>query len=194
MLASAKIRWNRASFLWHGLLAGLVIFQLSMILLRGLLENLHATELNLYQLALLAHKSIGILTFFVVCIYLLGKLAGYLGSWRNVFPWISRVGRAAIIEDIKSLGRLCLPVRIYGGGLAGLVQGLGLLLIAGVASSGFLSFLLWNYTEAQHLAAIIFSWHRNLAVLVWWFIGGHSLMALLHRLLPKRFWNVIANE
>lgn len=187
MSAEKKYRWNRASFVLHALVGLAVIFQLSMILLH---ESFKGTGLS--HTVISAHKYVGIAAFFILVIYVFGKLGGRFGGWRGAFPWLSQQGRRAIGADLKSLVKLRLPVRTCGGGLAGLVQGLGLLLILAMASTGFVSYILWNYLDLTDAAGYVFSWHRNLGVLVWWFVGGHVGMALIHRITPERYWTVTA--
>ena len=132
---------------------------------------------------------LGLFIFLLALIFLIRKifLSGNT-SWEKLFP-IKKADRKLVLEDLKILFTLKIPVRSLGGGLAGLIQGLGVLLVFGLAGIGTLAFISWTFPVLN-----ITSWggplietHKFFAVLIWWYLGGHIGMTCLHKILPQKF-------
>lgn len=86
-------------------------------------------------------------------------------SLRVLFPWSKR-GRQNVLEDLMVLRRLRLPLRDRGEpGLAGLVHGLGLLCVSGMAVTGSIIFSLLGPSGFQWPAMLtLLDVHAYLAV------------------------------
>lgn len=168
--------WTPWVLTLHSMIALVAIFQLAVI---GLRHYWHAMPHGF----MIAHKWVGVVALVIVLLYLLTKLKQQ--RLAEIFPW-GRQGVAAIGMDIKTLLTLKLPHRASGG-LPGLVQGFGILLILAMALSGSVCWILFQFADLQHFASQLFQVHKVLGTLVWWFVGGHAMMAILHRLLPHRY-------
>ena len=101
-----------------------------------------------------------------------------------LFPWFSQARRVAFIEDLRTalqgLRQLRLPEAVPQSPLANAVDGLGLLAVLAVATSGTGWWLLETASPAA--ADLIREVHHALSTLVWIFLVGHAGIALLHEL------------
>ena len=133
------------------------------------------------------HVASGVFTFFCVAIYLISRLCSQdPPGWKHLFPWWGKEAKQ-VWQDICTVGRLRLPVR-PAGGLAGLLQGLGLLLVFTMGILGITWFLIWSvFGNIQPLAHNIIGLHADLSTLLWIYVGGHSFMAIMHRIVSERF-------
>lgn len=89
-----------------------------------------------------------------------------------------------MIDDVKMLCRFQLPDRDFGG-LAGLIQGLGFLLLFLVALLG----TLWLVIPANYVGASLLyeikELHQFFAQIVWYYLAGHVGMFLIHVIVDK---------
>jgi len=131
--------------------------------------------------AFLVHKFVGLVAFGFVVVYWCWVLTGRRDKLKHLFSWITSLGRMQIKSDVFSLLRGRLPEHPDGGGLAGTIHGLGLLLVTLVGFCGLLLFLFLPQThqmpEGVHF---IKETHANFAYWIWWYVIGHSAMAFWH--------------
>jgi len=101
---------------------------------------------------------------------------------KQLFPW-KKSQWPAIYEDLNRLVHLKLPLRPEGGGLAGLVHGLGLMLVSVV---GFLGVCLFIFIQRHQLnlsfPSFVKETHKTFAYWIWWYVAGHGIMAIWHKL------------
>ena len=173
--------WTRGTWILHSLLALLVVGQLLSMLLHQNLANGSAFAYG----AMVYHKYAGMLAFLVCLSFLLYRALSRTQRLLDWFPWLTRKGWQAIVADLCFLLRAKLVERREGGGLAGTVHGLGMLLVLGLSASGT-AFFVCQALGYGSLAHRLIALHTSYAFLVWWYLGGHVLMALLHQLTPRR--------
>lgn len=105
----------------------------------------------------------------------------------QLFPWLSRSGRAALKADaadhLAALRRLRLP-HGQDSPIASAVHGLGLLLATAMALTGAAYFLEGLVPQALIWAAIFA--HTTLANLMWAYLIGHAGLAVLHEITGQR--------
>lgn len=143
-------------------------------------------HLRLYQdEAFIIHKTIGLFAIAFVLCYWLWVLTLRRDKLKHLFPW-SKEDWPIIIDDIKSLFRLC-PPEHKSGGLAGFVHGLGLLLVTAVGICGIYLFIFLPRTHLMPSTVhFVKETHGNLASLIWWYVIGHSILALWHWLIKSK--------
>ncbi len=104
-----------------------------------------------------------------------------------LIPWFSVTRRAAFVADFQETYRavrsLRLPEYKEESPLASAIHGLGVLLMTGMAGSGTIYFLADIYGARDALLPdVAIELHGLFANLVWAYLIGHALMALLHQL------------
>ena len=82
------------------------------------------------------------------------------------------------------MGRGRIPDRDFGG-LAGLIQGLGFMLLFLVASLGCLWLMLPEYYIGSNVLHKIKEYHQFFAQIVWYYLAGHVGMFLIHVIVDK---------
>ncbi|TNF69620.1 MAG: cytochrome b/b6 domain-containing protein [Gammaproteobacteria bacterium] len=104
----------------------------------------------------------------------------------HLFPW-SKNGLKLVLLDLVSLVKFKFPKKHDQGGAKGFVQGLGVLLVLSVALTGFLWFTVYSITGSLNSPTIyiIKETHEYLANTVWFYLGGHVGMFILHLLFDK---------
>lgn len=101
----------------------------------------------------------------------------------HLLPW-TRAGLRSIVEEVRrSYHERQLPPGGPGGGVAGLVHGLGLLAITGLAMTGGLFYLLHVGGAGRGEVKPVLLMHGTLAVIAWIYWGGHLIITVLHSLL-----------
>ncbi|MDF2690310.1 MAG: hypothetical protein K0S29_165 [Gammaproteobacteria bacterium] len=159
-------QWSKSSLILHFIFATAVISQL--ITSRFMQNNtpifyLHVAGGVTALLSLLVYFSLKIKQ---------NKLSGF-------YPY-SKTGLTEIKDDLLNLLKFkALPDRAIGG-LPGLIQGLGLLLILGMALTGASGFIIYHWLPWKQIASSLINVHGTLASLVWIYIIGHASMACLH--------------
>lgn len=100
-------------------------------------------------------------------------------GFRYYFAWLTLDFRG-IVEDIKTLMSFRLP-EAHAGGIAALIQGLGVLALLGVALCGGFWFVL-NTTlgESSVLTESVMHIHKFLTVFIETYFWAHGAMGLLH--------------
>jgi len=171
-------QWTPISLLLHILVAIGVITQLtSSQLMHSHLSNAHSF--------FIVHEISGVSTFVIALLIFLSKIfnPNHL-KWHYLYPLCARDWRK-IFEDLGFIFRLRLPTR-HGGGLAGLVQGLGVLLIMAMGLTGSTWYLLRHQViDLSISASSVIHIHSFLANFVWIYIIGHTVMALISWLIPN---------
>lgn len=127
-----------------------------------------------------AHTLLGFEALVAVALLWLAVLASPGGEGTPpgmLFPWLSARGRAALLRDLRRVGRRLRAGRLpraadTARALAPAVHGLGLLVVTAVVATGALG---W-YAGLRALLAV----HPALVTLLWVYLGGHAGFALLH--------------
>uniref|UniRef100_E6QVM4 Cytochrome b561 bacterial/Ni-hydrogenase domain-containing protein n=1 Tax=mine drainage metagenome TaxID=410659 RepID=E6QVM4_9ZZZZ len=103
-----------------------------------------------------------------------------------VFPWFSRIRLAALIHELKEMGRLRLANPEAQNGLASAVQGLGLVIASLLASTGMVLYLgiAANGIMSPAVHAVK-EFHETLGPLMWAYLGIHVGATMLHRFVFK---------
>jgi cytochrome b561 len=187
--------WTFWTRLFHGLLALSVVIQVGLILIRESIDH-HGTWANARPVLITIHQWNGWIVLVLLLLYAWSKGLGRSRTlWLQFFP-VTHSAVAKIREDIQLLFKGQLPFRMTPkslGGLSGLVQGLGLLLVLGLAVIGGLAMLGWHQLGVpESWSHSLIQIHKALAVLIWWYLGGHIGMALIHWILPKKFQRSIS--
>ncbi len=127
------------------------------------------------------HQTIGMVVLVLLILYILRSLMlieqgkDKLG---HLFPYQSSQ-RAVIWQDIKRLVRFDIPEH-SSGGLAGAVQGAILVWVTAVAITGFMWFSVQGNAASATLAYALKETHEWLASWVWYFVGAHAVMGIIH--------------
>lgn len=106
-------------------------------------------------------------------------------GFRYYFSWLTLDFRG-VSEDIKMLMSLRLP-EAHAGGIAALIQGLGVFALLGVALCGGLWFVLnTTYGPASVLTQTVLHLHKFLTVFIETYFWAHGAMGVLHIFLTVR--------
>ena len=158
-----------------------------LVLLQIVNSNLTESE------ALSGFSLTGIITWFhvisglaliVLGIIMLGWMLKQRG-FRYYFAWLA-LDFKGVIEDVKVLFSFRLP-ETHAGGIAALIQGLGVLALLGVALCGGLWFALNSfYGPSSALAESVLHFHKFLTVFIETYFWAHGAMGLIHIFLTVR--------
>jgi len=138
------------------------------------------------------HEIIGLSLIVVLLLrWFLAGTSTQGGSWRVLFPWLSKSGREDLIQDIKTEPKMWLqgelPVPSDKDAIAKTVHGLMILTVTGMVLTGLALYFGWNeHGKQTELIEMIGGVHGVLAGLMWALVGGHVFMALLHQKLGHR--------
>lgn len=120
-----------------------------------------------------------------------------------LFPWLSSGRLSALWADLKAhaaaAAKLRLPTYDDHSPLASAVHGLGLLLMAAMATTGAVYFLAACLdVQASAVAGWDLDIHRLLANLVWAYLIGHAGLAVIHHysqsLSLTEMWSMAPNK
>lgn len=158
-----------------------------LVLLQIVNSNLTESE------ALSSFTLTGIVTWFhilsglaliVLGIIMLGWMLKQRG-FRYYFAWLA-LDFKGVIEDVKLLFSFRLP-EAHAGGIAAIIQGLGVLALLGVALCGGLWFVLNTlYGPSSALAENVLHFHKFLTVFIETYFWAHGAMGLIHIFLTVR--------
>lgn len=124
------------------------------------------------------------LALIVLGIIMLGWMLKQRG-FRYYFAWLA-LDFKGVIEDVKVLFSLRLP-EAHAGGIAALIQGLGVLALLGVALCGGLWFALNTlYGPSSAMAESVLHFHKFLTVFIETYFWAHGAMGLIHIFLTVR--------
>ena len=138
------------------------------------------------------HEYTGIATFFLVFgfwIYTLIRAGGT--SPALLFPWFSASRRAAFWADTKHyfkvLSTFGIPEHVRNGPLASAIHGLGIVLIAAMASTGVAWFIAIQLGDtAKWWGDAAKETHEIFSNLVWVYLIGHAGIALVNQFAGKQ--------
>lgn len=135
------------------------------------------------------HRWVGIAMTFALGLRFVWGLAGpsevRFSSW---FP-VTRARLMAVREDLAALARLRIPERAGHGGLAGLVQAIGLLAFAWMAVSGAILFAyLETGARATGWARAVKELHEGAQPVVLAYIGLHVGAVIAHSFAGDPVW------
>ena len=135
-----------------------------------------------------AHEIVGLTALVIVLIHWGWSVFSQAdGGLANLFPW-DKEGRQQVNKDIKGLVKLQLPEGGVRGGVPGLVHGLGLLAVTGIALTGGVLFLFYpEHGDPGVLIERVEEAHEILATFVWAYWMGHAGIAVLHHLLGHEY-------
>ncbi|CAM7845322.1 cytochrome b/b6 domain-containing protein [Klebsiella quasipneumoniae] len=106
-------------------------------------------------------------------------------GFRYYFAW-STFDFRGVVEDSKQLMTFRLP-EAHAGGIAAMIQGLGVLALLAVALCGGLWFVLDTASWASpSLAETVLHWHKFLTVFIETYFWAHGAMGVLHIFLSFR--------
>jgi hypothetical protein len=124
------------------------------------------------------HEIFGLATVAIVSLHCFLNFTGDKHRLKHAFPW-NKKGWQEIKEDCRMLVKLQLPEGdSQRGGLSGLVHGLGLLAVLGMAFTGLLIFIWIQEGVNPHS---IKHWHSFIANFIWVYWFGHVALAIVHR-------------
>lgn len=174
----------------HLLLAALVIHQMIMSAVMRVPNAQHHRVGNLWWLF---HQAGGLGCFIVLLAFWLWSIirsvdeTGF-GAW---FPWFSADRRAALWRDTVDYLRAARQLRLPAPGattpLAAMVQGLGLLLVTVMSTSGC---LIWLGLQLGGDWPVRLHWikqlHGTLGNVVWYYLAVHAGAAIAHEYFGHR--------
>ncbi len=131
------------------------------------------------------HAYVGLMAFALVLAFWLQIAVRQRGTpWGMLIPCFSRARLAAVLTDVKAqlvaLRHLRLPKHDSHSPFASAIHGLGLLLVTAMAASGTLYYFVnTGNPDAGGLVGLAMTVHTTLANLVWVYLMGHAIMALI---------------
>lgn len=146
-------------------------------------------ELHFRHLLFHAHIWVGMCTALIVLLYWI-HLYYNKNVFYHLFPYRG-IYLENICVDITGLMRFCLPEPGLRGGLPGLIQGLGLVAVTGMALTGFIMFFLipnFGVSTPIHIYEIPKKIHDYISEFVWVYFWIHVGAVLLH------FFNAVARR
>ncbi|HDR2751810.1 MULTISPECIES: cytochrome b/b6 domain-containing protein [Enterobacter] len=164
----------------HIIVAVLVLLQ---IVNSNLTEREALSSLSLTGIVTWFHIISG-LALIVLGVIMLGWMLKQRG-FRYYFAWLA-LDFKGVIEDINVLFSFRLP-DAHAGGIAALIQGLGVLSLLGVAMCGGLWFVLNTlYGPSSALTESMLHFHKFLTVFIEAYFWAHGAMGLIHIFLIVR--------
>lgn len=176
-------QWRLGTRWLHGGMALVVTFQLMIsLVMEAPRPGKSATVMPL--LAFHLHEWVGLFAVLIIGAHWVYTVTVQGGNdLTHMFPW-ARAGRTHVLLEIRQLLRGQLPDGGPTGGLAGLVHGLGLVAVTGMALSGIVLFFTWSTHGALAYRA---AWaHSLIANFAWAYWYGHVGLALLHEARGQR--------
>jgi cytochrome b561 len=180
-MANGTTRHSRATRIAHAGLAVAVATQLATSLIMRAPRADRAGDL-FFQ----AHSYSGLAAMAFVALFWLVVITRTAGTDAGLLmPWFSAPRRRALVADLRAtwaaLRAFRLPPYAEAAPFSAAIHGLGLLLMTTMAATGTFYFLTAQAGPAETGAlALAMEVHALLANLVWAYLIGHALMALLH--------------
>lgn len=134
------------------------------------------------------HEWVGMLALTFVLMRLLWGMLGNGSQWSQLYPYATSDGRTNILQELKHdvpawfKGKL--PEPSQKSYLAGMVHGLGLLLVLAMGVTG--AVMLYGMQESGLMLGMVHDAkevHEALGALLWFYIFAHVGMTILHMLL-----------
>jgi cytochrome b561 len=132
------------------------------------------------KLAFEMHEIVGLAALGIILVHWLWSITNEAdGGLKHLFPWFGSA-RQQVMADMKEVFKGSLPEGGKGG-LSGLIHGLGLLAVTGIAVTGGAVFILYpEVGNPGDLVEGVMELHEAMAGLVWAYWLGHGGMAFLH--------------
>ncbi len=186
-------QWDRATRFLHFGLAITVTLQLFNSLVIEKPEPGHPLS-GFGSFMLDVHEWLGMSALVIVLLHWAWSIWG-LGGYgvRHLLPW-SKQGRNEIVTALRDALKGKMPPGGPKDKLAGVIHGLGLLAVLGIATTGaVLFFFMPEDGKLNMLTGAASELHQFISTFVWIYWGGHVGMALLHHfsshdgILPRMF-------
>jgi cytochrome b561 len=177
--------------LLHALVALAVVFQLCVSLVMTVPKPRHILT-PLGTALFTAHHYVGLAAMLVVALFWAWLLVRRGGTpLGRLFPWLSRRRLTDVLDAVLLYGRLALRLRLpdpeAAEALPAAIQGLGLVLVLIVASTGTIGYLGWiPGTAMTGTSWLAFEIHETLANVLWGYLAIHVGAVLLHELFGHR--------
>ncbi len=189
-IADSQRRRSRTTRWLHLLLAAVIVHQMIM---SAVMQVPNAQHHRLGNVWWKFHEYGGLGSFVILLLFWIWSVrrsaseTGF-GDW---FPWFSVEKRAALWRDIgtyvRAARRLHLPAPGTTTPLAAMVQGLGLLLVSFMATSGTLTWISFNlggdWPSRLHWIKQL---HGELGNVVWYYLALHAGAAIAHECFGHR--------
>ena len=180
--AATKIHASRRWLLTKVLHAGLLLAVSHQLLVVGFVERPRAASPG--NAFFVWHETIGLATLGIVTAFWLWALVRRLETAAAaLFPWLMKCRRHVLWQDVRAhvyeLRRFRLR-HADESALASATHGLGLLVVAGMASTGAVIAL------GGVPGGTILQVHKLLANLMWGYVIAHAAVALLHQAQGRR--------
>jgi cytochrome b561 len=182
-LPAVHHEWRRPLRWLHGALALTISLQMFTSLIMSPPFHHHTSAFGLAVFSL--HQYLGLIAAAVVVLHWLWMPLDRQRLFSHLFPW-GEEGRRDIVDDLRTLARWRFPASDDRGGLAGLVHGLGLLAATGAGLTGVLLYLLAGSNSAPALLFyLVVQLHSLCGNLIWGYLAGHVLLAVVHHLIGQ---------
>jgi len=172
-------KWSLPTRILH---LGLVLTISAQLFISLIMEEPNETSSGIAHLAFNAHEVIGLVALLIVLSHWVWSVFNQSSEGiKHLFPWKGDALRQ-VQDDLKAIRHGNFPSTSKHGGLIGLIHGLGLLAVTGIAITGGVLFLIFPETgEPGWIADAFAETHELFATLVWTYWIGHGGMAILHR-------------
>jgi len=188
------MRFTRAIQRIHLAIVCLVLFQLFSEQLMEIPKPDKAID-DTQALFLLLHEWNGFIVLGLAILFLMLR-ADKSQERHSLFPWLSVSGWKGLFKEICNdipswfKGNLKKPEESFH--IASSVHGLGILLLLGLGATGIMVFMgLEPNGYMDRDTKLIKDLHSDMGDLIWVFVLGHSVMALLHQLAGHRVFQSI---
>ena len=134
------------------------------------------------------HEWIGMIALVLIIARIAWGFMGAEGGWARLFPYFTCQGLKGLKEEICTeipgwfKGKIATPEK--ESFVAGVVHGLGLLLVLGLGVTG--ATMLYGMEESGKMLGLVHDakeLHEMMGTLLWIYIFGHVGMAVVHQLL-----------
>lgn len=176
----APQQWDWATRLLHFGLAVTVSLQLLNSLVVEGPEPGHS--LSWFEALMLdIHEWLGMAAFVIVLAHWAWSLWGLGGyGMRHLLPW-DKQGRSETATALRDIFKMKMPSGGPQDKFSGLIHGLGLIAVTGIAATGaVLFFFMPENGKLNGLTGLANELHEFISTFVWIYWGGHVGMALLH--------------
>lgn len=181
----APQQWDWATRLLHFGLAVTVSLQLLNSLVVEGPEPGHS--LSWFEALILdIHEWLGMAAFVIVLAHWAWSLWG-LGGYgvRHLLPW-DKQGRSETATALRDIFKMKMPSGGPQDKFSGLIHGLGLIAVTGIAATGVvLFFFMPENGKLNALTGLANELHEFISIFVWIYWGGHVGMALLHHFIAR---------
>jgi len=177
-------KWSLPTRILH---LGLVLTVSAQLFISLIMEEPDEVSSGISHLAFNAHEIIGLFALLIVFLHWgWSVFTPSSEGTKHLLPWTG-TARDQVLNDLKRVFRGKFPSLNKHGGLIGLIHGLGLLAVTGIAATGGVLYFIYPETgEPGWIAEAYTEIHEFLATLVWIYWIGHVGMAILHEVNGRR--------